>query len=76
LEVGVKAPDKAVAQKYNVLACVNKLANIGYTLPTYSSVSIQAMDADSYHDVVGFCTRMAQNDRNDVVNRSRTHTCI
>ena len=54
LEARVKAPDKAVAQKYVVLACVNKLANIGYTLPTYSSVSIQAMDASSYHDVAGF----------------------
>ena len=59
--MGVKAPDKVVAQKYDVLACVNKLTNIGYTLPTYSSVSIQAMDAGSYHDVTGFCARMAQN---------------
>ena len=50
LEVGVKVPDKAVALKYVVLACVNKLANIGYTLPTYSSVLIQAMDVGSYHD--------------------------
>jgi len=72
--VGVKAPDKAVALKYVVLACVNKLANIGYTLPTYSSVSIQAMDTGSYHDVTGFCARMAQNNRNDVVSRSRTHS--
>jgi len=60
-EVGVKAPDKAVAQKYVVLACVNKLTNIGYTLPTYSSMSIQAMDAGSYHDVAGFCARIARN---------------
>ena len=74
LEVGRKAPDKAIAQKYYVLACVNKLANIGYTLPTYSSLSIQAMDAGSYHDVAGFCARMAQNNRNDVVSRSRTHS--
>ena len=68
----VKEPDKAVAQKYVVLTCVNKLANIGYTLPTYFSVSIQAMDAGSYHDVAGFCARMAQKNRNDVVSRSRT----
>ena len=72
--MGVKAPDKAVAQKYAVLACVNKLANIGYSLPTYSSVLIQAMDAGSYHDVAGFCARMAQNSQNDVVSRSRTHS--
>jgi len=72
-EVEVKAPDKAIAQKYAILACLNKLANIGYTLPTYSSVSIQAMDAGSYHDAAGFCARMAQNNRNDMVSRSRTH---
>ena len=73
-EVGIKPPDKAIAQKYVVLACVNKLANIGYNLPTYSSMAIQAMDAGSYHDVAGFCARMAQNNRNDVVSRSRTHS--
>jgi hypothetical protein len=66
--VGVKAPDKAIAQKHVVLACVNKLANIGYTLPTYSSMSIQAMDAGSSHDVAGFCVGMAQNNWNDVVS--------
>ena len=70
----VKEPDKAVAQKYVVLTCVNKLANIGYTMPTYSSVSIQAMDASSYHDVAGFCARVAQNNRNDVVSRSQTYS--
>ena len=72
--MGVKAPDKAVAQKYVVLAYVNKLANIGYILPTYSSMSMQAMDAGSYHDVAGFCARMAQNNRNDMVSQSRTHS--
>jgi hypothetical protein len=36
-EVGRKAPDQAVAEKYGVLTCVNKLATIGYNLPTYSS---------------------------------------
>ena len=70
--MGIKAFDKTIAQKYVVLACVNKLANIGYTLPTYSSLSIQAMDAGSYHDVAAFCARIAQNNRNDVVSRSRT----
>ena len=74
LEVGVKAPDKVVAQKYVVLACVNKLVNIGYNLPTYSSMAIQAMDVGSYHDVVGFCARMPQNNQNDVVSQSRTHS--
>jgi hypothetical protein len=39
-EVENKAPDKAVTEKYGVLACVNKLATIGYNLPTYSSLKI------------------------------------
>ena len=69
-EVRIMAPNKAIAQKYIVLACVNKLANIGYNLPTYSSMAIQAMDVGSYHDVAGFCARMAQNNR---ISRSRTH---
>ena len=60
-EVRIMAPDKAIAQKYVVLACVNKLANIGYTLPTLSSLMIQAIDAGLYHDVVGFCARIARN---------------
>ena len=32
------------------------------------------MDAGTCHDVAGFCARMAQNNRNDVVSRSRTHS--
>jgi hypothetical protein len=37
-EVRSKAPDKAIAEKYGVLACVNKLATIGYNcllIPTW-----------------------------------------
>jgi len=71
-EVGRKAPDQLIAQKYGVPACVNKLAIIGYNLPTYSSLKIQSIDAGSYHDLAGFCTRMARNNRNDMVSRSRT----
>ena len=71
-EVGRKAPDQLIAQKYGVLACVNKLATIGYNLPTYSSLKIQSIDAGSYHDLAGFCTRMARNNWNDMVSQSRT----
>jgi hypothetical protein len=70
-EVGRKAPDQVIAQKYGVLACVNKLTTIGYNLPTYSSTKVQSIDAGSYHDLAGFCA-MARNNRNDVVSRSRT----
>ena len=42
-EIRIKAPQQTIAQKYVVIACVTKLANIGYTLPTLSSVLIQAI---------------------------------
>jgi hypothetical protein len=71
-EVERKAPDKGIAEKDGVLACVNKLATIGYNLLTYSSMKIQSIDAGSYHDLAGFCARMAQNNRNDVGSQSRT----
>jgi hypothetical protein len=63
-----KAPSKAVVGKYGVLACVNKLAIIGYNLPTYSSLKIQFIDGGSYHDLKGFCARLAQHNQNDVVS--------
>ena len=67
LEVGVKAPEKKIAIKYVVKSCLNKLVNIGYTLPTLSSMTIQAIDVGSYIDVAGFCARIARTNRNDVV---------
>ena len=66
-KVGVKAPEKKVAIIYALKLCLNKLANIGYTLPTLSSMTIQAIDADSSRDVTGFCARIARTNRNDVV---------
>ena len=66
-EIRIKAPQQTIAQKYVVIACVTKLANIGYTLPTLSSITIQAIDAGSYHDVVDFCASIVRTNRNDVV---------
>ena len=63
----IKAPQQTIAQKYVVIACVTKLANIRYTLPTLSSVLIQAINADMRHDVQGFYASIARNNRNDVV---------
>ena len=66
-EMGIKAPKKSIAQKYVVIVCLNKLTNIGYTLPTLSSLMIQAIDVGMCHDVAGFCARIARTNRNDVV---------
>jgi hypothetical protein len=63
----IKAPQQTVAQKYAVIACVTKLANIGYILPTLSSVLIQVINTDMRHDVEGFCANIAQINRNNVV---------
>jgi hypothetical protein len=41
--------------------------NNGYTLPTLSSVFIQAINVGSRHDVKGFCARIAQSNKNNVV---------
>jgi hypothetical protein len=65
--MGIKAPQQAVAEKYFVIACVTKLANIGYTLPTLSSVQIQAINLNMHHDVAGLCASISRNNRNDVV---------
>ena len=62
-EMGIKAPQQTVAQKYVVIASVTKLANIRYTLPTLSSVLIQVINADMRHDVEGFCASIAWNNR-------------
>jgi len=66
-EMGIKAPQQTVAQKYAVIACVTKLTNIRYTLPTLCFVLIQAINADVRHDVEDFCASIARNNRNDVV---------
>jgi hypothetical protein len=66
-EVGVKTSEKKIAIKYVAIACLNKLVNTGHTLPTLSSLMIQAIDAGWYHDIVGFCARIARTNRNDVV---------
>jgi hypothetical protein len=52
--MGIKALEKSIAQKYVVIACLNKLANIWYTLPTLSFLTIQAIDVGMYHDVAAF----------------------
>jgi hypothetical protein len=65
--VEIKAPQQTVAQKYVVSACVTKFANIGYNLPTLSSVLMQAINTGMRRDVEGLCASIAKNNQNDVV---------
>jgi hypothetical protein len=62
-EIGMKVPEKTMAEKYVVMACLNKLANNGYNLPTLSSMMLQAIDAGWYHDVLGLCARIARSNQ-------------
>ena len=64
----MKALHKTSVEKYVVMACLWTLANIGYNLPTLSSMMIEAINAGLFQDVSGFCESIARNNRNDVVN--------
>jgi len=55
----MKAPHKIMAEKYAVQTCLRTLANMGYNLPTFSFVKIDAINADLFHDVSGFCASIA-----------------
>jgi hypothetical protein len=72
--VGIKAPQQIVAQKCVVFACVTKLANIGYNLPTLTSMLMQAINTGMCHDVEGLCATIAQNNRNGVVVKSKSNS--
>jgi hypothetical protein len=67
LEMGRTTHQKDIAEKQVVKACTNKLGNIGFPIPTLSSVLIQAINKNSRLDVASFCARIAQNNRDDVV---------
>jgi hypothetical protein len=66
-EMGIKAPQQNVAKKYVVFACVTKLTNIGYNLPTLCSMMMRAINMSMRHDVEGLCASITRNIRNDVV---------
>jgi hypothetical protein len=51
LETGSAQPHYISAQKYVVLECLRTLQNIGYNIPTYSSMGIQALNLGRHHDI-------------------------
>ena len=63
LYISVRWPRQAyqvMAEKYAVLECLRALANVGYNIPSFSSVVLRALDGDVHHDVVGLCATVAQ----------------
>jgi len=56
------------AQKYVVLECLRAHQNIGYNIPTYSSMKIGALDVGLHHDIGHYCAQFVENNINDVVS--------
>jgi hypothetical protein len=61
-------PHDISAQKYVVQACLRALQNIGYNIPTYSSIRIAALNVSLHHDIGLFCAQLAEDNMNDVVS--------
>ena len=56
------------APKYVVLECLRVLQNIGYNIPTYSSMRIVALNVGLHHDIGLFCAKLAEDNMNDMVS--------
>ena len=60
-----------MAKKYVVLNCLRALGNVGYNIPSFSSMMIRALDEGVRHDVAGLCATVAQHKQFDVVRSKR-----
>jgi hypothetical protein len=65
---GSGQPPHISVQKYVVLECLRVLQNIGYNIPTYSSMRIGALNVGVHHDIGRYCAQLAENNINDVVS--------
>ena len=61
-------PHDISAQKYAVQACLRALQNIGYNIPTYSSMRIAALNVGLHHDIGMFCAKLAEDNMNNVLS--------
>ena len=61
-------PHDSTVQKYAVQACLRALQNIGYNIPTNSSMRIAALNVGLHHDIGLFCAKLAEDNMNDVVS--------
>ena len=61
-------PHDISAQKYVVQECLRALQNIGYNIPTYSSMRIATLNVGLHHDIGLFCAMLAEDNMNDVVS--------
>ena len=57
-----------MVEKYAVLQCLRAFfGNVGYNIPSFSSMMIRALDEGVRHDVAGLCATVAQHKQFDVV---------
>jgi hypothetical protein len=56
------------AQKYAMQDCLMALQNIGYNIPTYSSMRIASLNVGLHHDIGLFCSQLAEDNMDDVVS--------
>ena len=61
-------PHDITAQKYAMQACIRALQNIGYNIPTHSSIRIASLNVGLHHDIGLFCAQLAEDNMNDVVS--------
>ena len=49
-------------------ACLRALQNIGYNIPTYSSMRIAGLNVGLHHDIGLFCAKLAEDNMNGVAS--------
>jgi len=66
--MGRPQPYQVMAEENAVLQCLRALMNVGYKIPSFSSMLIRALEDGVRHDVAGLCATLAQQNQYDVVS--------
>jgi hypothetical protein len=56
------------AQRYVVRDCLLALQDIGYNIPTYSSMRVASLNVGLRNDIGLFCAQLAEANLDDVVS--------
>ena len=59
---------KFTAEEEAVKACLRVLESVGFSIPTFSSMMMQAINVDMRQDCARFCASLAENNRDYVVS--------
>ena len=66
--MGPRQAYQVMAEKYAVLQCLRTFGNVGYNIPSFSSMMIRALDEGVRHDIACLCAMVAQHNQFDVVS--------